>query len=58
MRRDTPGIQARRSVARMLREFITRLMGQFKTPPDEVLRRAEEKAQEPASKAAGGSDPH
>jgi hypothetical protein len=48
MTRDTPGILARRSVARMLRDFITSLMSQFKTPPAELVRRAEEKAQEPA----------
>jgi hypothetical protein len=47
MTRDTHGIRARKSVAQMLRDFVTRLMGEFRTPPDELLRRAEERAREP-----------
>ena len=43
------GIVARKSVAKRFREFLTAMMRQFKTPPDELLDRAEERLRQTRS---------
>ena len=43
------GIVARKSVAKRFREFVTAMTRQFKTPPDELLDRAEEKLRQTGS---------
>ena len=43
------GIVARKSVAKRFREFVAGMMRQFKTPPDELLDRAEERLRQTGS---------
>ena len=45
-------IEARRSVSRRFRRYIATLMLQFRTPPEELVKRAEARL-EPAPDATG-----
>ena len=44
MPRDARSANARRSVTALLRQFVAATENEFPTPPDEVLRLAEERA--------------
>jgi hypothetical protein len=47
--KDAERVRARKSVARKFRDLIARMMRQFRTPPDELLGRAEEKLRQTRS---------
>jgi hypothetical protein len=39
--KDPERVEARRSVSQRFRRYIATLMAQFRTPPEELLKRAE-----------------
>ena len=47
--KDVKGWKARKTVSGRLRLFFAMLMQRFKTPPEELLKRAEERAAQPKS---------
>jgi len=50
--KDPKRVEARRSVSKRFRRYIATLMRQFRTPPEELVKRAEARP-EPAPDAAG-----